>query len=277
MYNMRFDFRFMEYAGFCMKEVKYCDVMVNTWLSDTNIPMPSLKKSCLHFLGWTWESFEEVLGEVINASYLTPKQLYKYAASDALGTWHLGTTTMKYMKEAGFGGRLHQEVLYPLMKFEDNPVKMDKEHFEKLSTETFAHIEEIRAEIIQAFGYSFDLNSGKQIADALSSKGYVNDNLVKSGYMKTDIANIEKLKVEYGDPILDKVVEYKKTFKAYNSYMKTLKDQLETGDRLRFSYLNMKVPTGRLASGSEKKNSYFAKINVQCVAGKLLFTLRLGL
>ena len=51
VYNLRFDFRMMEYAGFSMEKVPYSDVMVNTWLADTNIRMPSLKISAKKFLG----------------------------------------------------------------------------------------------------------------------------------------------------------------------------------------------------------------------------------
>ena len=35
------------------------------------------------------------------------------------------------------------------------------------------------------------------------------------------------------------------------------------GNRLRFSYKTMVVPSGRLAAGGDKKNSYFADANIQ--------------
>ena len=80
LYNCQFDFRFMEWSGFNMEGVPYSDVMINTWLADTNIPMPSLKGSVKKFLGWQMTLFEEVLGEEVNASFLDSKQIYSYVS-----------------------------------------------------------------------------------------------------------------------------------------------------------------------------------------------------
>lgn len=38
------------------------------------------------------------------------------------------------------------------------------------------------------------------------------------------------------------------------------------GGRCRFSYIDCNVPTGRLASGSDKKNMFFAHLNVQAIS-----------
>ena len=49
-----------------------------------------------------------------------------------------------------------------------------------------------------------------------------------------------------------------------NSYISSLSEQAKANNnRLRFGYYNARVPTGRLASGGDKKNPYFAFINIQ--------------
>ena len=54
VFNMRFDFRYMEYSGYDMSLVKYYDVAIGVWLADTNKKMPGLKWAAGHFLGWIW-------------------------------------------------------------------------------------------------------------------------------------------------------------------------------------------------------------------------------
>ena len=97
LYNARFDIRIMEYSGYDMSFLypeqdngsyipKFFDVMNQTWLADTNIPLPSLKASTLHFLGYQPPKFLETLGSEQNFQYVPAKQAYRYAcfAKDTL-------------------------------------------------------------------------------------------------------------------------------------------------------------------------------------------------
>jgi DNA polymerase I-like protein with 3'-5' exonuclease and polymerase domains len=91
LYNARFDIRMMEYSGYDMsfmypKDPKtnssnalFIDVMNQVWLSDTNIPLPSLKSSTLHFLGYQPPKFLETLGDEQNFQYVPSKDAYRYA------------------------------------------------------------------------------------------------------------------------------------------------------------------------------------------------------
>lgn len=72
VYNLRFDFRFMEAAGFDMSEVVYRDVMVQTFLADTNVTDPTLKWAQQHFLGWKATTFAGVLGDNANFYHVDP-------------------------------------------------------------------------------------------------------------------------------------------------------------------------------------------------------------
>lgn len=91
LYNARFDIRMMEYSGYDMSfmyskdpntgssQAKFFDVMNCVWLSDTNVLMPSLKASTLHFLGHQPPKFLETLGSEQNFQYVPAKQAYEYA------------------------------------------------------------------------------------------------------------------------------------------------------------------------------------------------------
>lgn len=95
LYNARFDIRFLEFMtpekydytpepgekiyNFDLSKIKYLDVQCATWLADTNVPMPSLKKSEKHFLGWIPPTFAETTGNETNFGYLPAEQGYRYA------------------------------------------------------------------------------------------------------------------------------------------------------------------------------------------------------
>jgi DNA polymerase I-like protein with 3'-5' exonuclease and polymerase domains len=89
-FNAKFDMRFMEYHGYCkslhennrfrfirydMSKVKYFDVSVPCWMSDTNIKMPSLKSSALHFLGYKMQTYAEVSDGVENFLLYRPRRV----------------------------------------------------------------------------------------------------------------------------------------------------------------------------------------------------------
>lgn len=91
LYNARFDIRMMEYSGYDMSFMypkdpttgqsypKFIDVMNCSWLSDTNVLMPSLKASTLHFLGHQPPKFLETLGSEQNFQYVPARDAYEYA------------------------------------------------------------------------------------------------------------------------------------------------------------------------------------------------------
>ena len=95
LYNARFDMRFLEHMTpekydykpeqgekiypFDLSKIKYFDVQCAVWLADTNVPMPSLKKSEKHFLGWNPPTFADTMGDETNFGYIPASQGYRYA------------------------------------------------------------------------------------------------------------------------------------------------------------------------------------------------------
>ena len=266
VFNMRFDYRFMEHAEFDMSKLPYFDVSVAVWFADTNHKMPSLKWSAKHFLGWDMQTFEETLGDSYNFYYLDPKDAVFYAGSDALSTYHLAGKCLQYYKEGRTSAKLDNRVLYPLMKFEDAPLLIDYQYLEKVLVHWQSYSDELEKDVFSMVGYDFNIGSGKQLADALSRLGFDTGEYTKAGYMRTPMNLLEKLEQETGHPIMRKLVEYKELSKSISSYIGPLaKYSRDKGGALRFSYHTAMVPTGRLACGSDKKNDYFAKVNAQSI------------
>jgi len=285
LYNARFDMRFLEFMTpekynyepekdekvykFDLSNTKYFDVQCSVWLADTNVPMPSLKKSEKHFLGWNPPTFSDTVGDESNFGYLPAEQGYRYACIDALGTYHLFLKTEKYLAESGAAGKLDNEVLYPLMKLENTPVYIDHDYLASMKTDIKNHLQELKNYLYeQVGGNEYNISSGRELVGVFQQLGIDTGARTATGQMKTDIKTIDNYLITHGDnEYLRKLIEYKKLFKFDNSYLETLlkissPNEIEKHP-IRFNYFTCRVPTGRLACGTDGKNSFFSPVNFQ--------------
>lgn len=285
LYNARFDMRFLEAMTpdkydytpepdekiykFDLSKTKYFDVQCSVWLADTNIPMPSLKKSEKHFLGWNPPTFSDTVGSETNFGYLPAEQGYRYACIDALGTYHLFFKTECYYAESGAAGKLDNELLYPLMKLENTPVYIDHEYLASMKGDIHRHLQELKNYLYEKVGGNeYNISSGRELIGVFQQLGIDTGARTATGQMKTDIKTIESYQITHGNnEYLAKLVEYKKLFKFDNSYLETLL-KISSPDEVkkhpvRFNYFTCRVPTGRLACGTDGKNKFFSPVNFQ--------------
>ena len=284
LYNCRFDMRFLEAMTpekydytpeqdekiykFDLSEIKYIDVQNTVWLADTNLAMPSLKKSEKHFLGWNPPTFSETIGDESNFGYLPAEQGYRYASLDALATYHLFFKTEKYYTEAGAAAKLDNDLLYPLMRLENTPINVDHDYLQSMRGDVLKHLEDLKKYLFETAGREYNINSGRELVTIFQQLGIDTGKRTKTGIMETNIKAIEGYVASHGDSeYLNKLVEYKKLLKFDNSYLEKMLEMSEAENvakhPIRFCYFTNKVPTGRLASGTDGKNSYFSKLNFQ--------------
>ena len=284
LYNARFDMRFLEAMKpekydyipeqdekiykFDLSKTKYFDVQCSVWLADTNVPMPSLKKSEKHFLGWNPPTFSDTVGDEANFGYLPAEQGYRYACIDALGTYHLFFKTERFLAESGAAGKLDNECLYPLMRLENTPIYVDHEYLRSMKNEIQAHLKSLKEKLYAEAGMEYNISSGRELVGVFQQMGIDTGARTATGQMKTDIKTIENYCITHGDnEYLKKLVEYKKLFKFDNSYLEKLLDisSKEAVEKhpIRFNYFTCRVPTGRLACGTDGKNTFFSPINFQ--------------
>lgn len=284
LYNCRFDMRFLEAMTpekydytpeqdekiykFDLSGIKYIDVQNTVWLADTNLAMPSLKKSEKHFLGWNPPTFSETTGDESNFGYLPAEQGYRYASLDALATYHLFFKTEKYYTEAGAAAKLDNDLLYPLMRLENTPINVDHDYLQSMRGDVLKHLEDLKKYLFETAGREYNINSGRELVTIFQQLGIDTGKRTKTGIMETNIKAIEGYVASHGDSeYLNKLVEYKKLLKFDNSYLEKMLEMSEAENvakhPIRFCYFTNKVPTGRLASGTDGKNSYFSKLNFQ--------------
>lgn len=289
LYNARFDMRYLEFMtpekydykpeenekiySFDLSGIKYFDVQGSVWLSDTNVPMPSLKKSEKHFLGWEPPTFDDTTGGEANFGYLPAEQGYRYASIDALGTYNLFFKTEKYYAEAGAAGKLDNDALYPLMRLENTPVYVNHEYLQSMRGDILKHLEELKTYLYTTAGTEYNINSGRELVGVFQQLGIDTGKRTRTGMMETNIKAIENYIAAHGhiendtNTYLKKLIEYKKLIKFDNSYLAKLIEISEAEEvkkhPIRFCYFTCRVPTGRLACGTDGKNKFFSPINFQ--------------
>ena len=287
VFNLKFDARVIEYRGYKerkeeldkirwlfakydLSDVNFYDVAVPCWLADTNIKLPSLKWSALHFLGYDMMHFDEVIEEAGNFFYLNPSENTDttfYAASDALCTFLLVPVTMKYFKEAGMAAQLDNKILYPLMHCEHEKLWLDGDLIKKMSVEVSEQVDDLERQIYDEFGMHLNLNSTTQVSQAFERLGIDTGQRTATGLMKTGMSDLEQLPDEIQNkyPALKKFVEYKKLFKLNSTYISALEKEYDKRGFLRGAYKTQQVPTGRFAAGKDSKNTFFSPINLQAL------------
>jgi DNA polymerase-1 len=268
MWNSRFDMRYLRYAGIeeyvSVDELRVFDAAVIVYNTDTNIPMPSLKWSAEHYLGWQMMTFSEVVEDHPNFSFINPEECYKYACDDALATLCIPLKLRTTWKEAKFINRVDNRANWSIMKMEDDPVIIDLERVEQLKKEFEQSLVDLEKEIYRSFGFQFKINSPKVLAEALSSKGLSTGRYTDKGNISTKEEYLQA--IAYLNPIVDKIIEYKKGLKMNSTYLTPLENGYDS--RLsgsRFAYFSVLAPTGRLAAGQDKQNSYFMRMNIQAI------------
>ena len=264
MANARFDLRMMEYSGFPMKrEVPYFDILALTWLTDTNVKMPSLKWAEKHFLGWDREVFGDVAGADNTLLTVDPKDCKDYAAFDAISPLMLLHRLANFYRKHSFVTDLDNRTILPVMVMEETPTPVNKEYLQGMLVSADEKLRELEIQAFQQVGYTFTLNSPKQISDALEKLGISTGKLTKTG-MSTREDDLKKVTDKH--PVVQTIMDYKITLKLKSSFiLPLLRDTREDIGGCRFAYQTNNVPTGRLSSGADKKNPYFAHLNVQAI------------
>ena len=252
LYNCRFDQRFFEAAGYSLEGLRYYDVMNAIWLADTNVLMPSLKASERRFLGWIPKTFSETLGDATTFQHVPAEDAYKYACTDALGTYHLALISNQFYKESYPASKYDNDALYPMMRLENTPQRLDLEYLKSLCSSVETRIDESLQQVYQLAGCTFNVNSPAQFGKIMLERFGVDTGIrTPTGAMKADLKTLEAWMVKHGSKaspevkdFLSAYKEYKKTVKFKSSYLDKYIKAAEDSDTfpIRFSYKFQSVP-----------------------------------
>ncbi len=266
-FNRNFDLNMSEKDGLIIPyNAKMHDVQVMCWEA-TNEPFPAMKAYTKKYLKWDVTDFGEAAGtdEDGNANHdsslIDPEQFYVYAAMDPCMTVALG----KYM----WNNFPYIRRIYPLDNLVTESVRLmgkervfiDYKKVYELAAESDRELRDLRNQIIQFVGYEFKLNSNKEKGEALSR--FVTLTVkTKGGQFSVK----DEVLSEIDHPLAQMLLKYSKSFKFKSSFINPLLKM--EGTPLFFNFKTVDVPTGRMACGSVKGNSFFAPLNIQALPKK---------
>lgn len=135
---------------------------------------------------------------------------------------------------------------FVLAEMELNGFKIDMKELEKFSIYLKKEIENLKEEIFELVGQSFNLNSTKELGYILFEKiGLKRGKKTKTGY-STDIKVLEKLVKHH--PVVSKIIEYRALFKLNSTYVDGLKKLVREDGRIYSHFNQLKTKTGRISS-----------------------------
>lgn len=172
--------------------------------------------------------------------------------TDALGTYHLALISNQFYKESYPASKYDNDALYPMMRLENTPQRLDLEYLKSLCSSVEIRIEESLQQVYQLAGCTFNVNSPAQFGKIMLERFGVDTGVrTPTGAMKADLKTLEAWMVKHGSKaspevkdFLSAYKEYKKTVKFKSSYLDKYIKAAEDADTfpIRFSYKFQSVP-----------------------------------
>ena len=133
-----------------------------------------------------------------------------------------------------------------LAKMETEGFGVDAEGIRAFGVTLQMEINEVQAQIIEEVGYEFNINSPKQLGEALFGKlGLPHGKKTKTGY-STNADVLEKLR--YDHPVVERVLRYRTLTKLKSTYCDGLLKVIGEDGRIHSSFNQTETRTGRISS-----------------------------
>jgi DNA polymerase-1 len=255
-HNTKYDFVMLARSGLRVQPLGF-DTMIAEWLANPNSRNLGLKN-----LAWVRQdirmtNIEELIGKgkkQITMAEVPIELAAPYAAHDAEVVLRLLPELEANLQDCQ-ATDLMDEVEMPLVEvladMEMRGVALDTDFLAKMSAELGRRLSNIEAEIYEACGGPFNLNSPQQLSDALFTRLKLQppDRTAKTstGFYSTAAGVLEALQGKH--KVVDLVLEYRELAKLRSTYLDALPVQVNprTG-RVHTSYNQAGAVTGRIAS-----------------------------
>lgn len=178
--------------------------------------------------------------------------IISHNCTDALGTYHLALISNQFYKESYPASKYDNDALYPMMRLENTPQRLDLEYLKSLCSSVEIRIDESLQQVYQLAGCTFNVNSPAQFGKIMLERFGVDTGVrTPTGAMKADLKTLEAWMVKHGSKaspevkdFLSAYKEYKKTVKFKSSYLDKYIKAAEDADTfpIRFSYKFQSVP-----------------------------------
>ena len=257
-HNLKFDALVLLQHGLEVFPLSF-DTMIAEWLIDPASRNLGLKDMAGSYLGISMTHIEELIGSGKNQSSMDLVSIASaapYAAADAEVTLRL-VPLVKQNMAARNCAKVFEEIEMPLLpvliEMEKTGINLDRPFFEKFSKEMGVRLAEIEAQVYEAVGYPFNLNSTQQLSkvlfETLKLEPPDKNKKTTSGHYSTAAAVLDELSGQH--PAVDLLLEYRELSKLKSTYLDTLPLQINPKtNRVHTSLSQTGAVTGRLASSN---------------------------
>jgi DNA polymerase-1 len=256
-HHMKYDFIMLARNGVRTSPLGF-DTMVAEWVIDPSSRHLGLKSMSEVRLGESMTHIEELIGTGKNQRSMAEVEIPEaapYAAADAETTLRLRPILEKELKRVPKLWDIFVDLEMPLIPvladMEMAGIALDRDFFTKFSKELSDRIAKIEAQVQEAVGKPFNLNSTQQLSDVLfgvlklspPDKG----RKTSSGHYSTAAGVLDELSGQH--PVVDMILEYRELTKLKSTYVDALPLQIHPEDgRVHTSFSQTTAVTGRLSS-----------------------------
>lgn len=258
-HNLKYDAIVLERHGLSVQPLAF-DTMIAQWLirPDGSRGKLGLKAQAFIRLGIEMTEITELIGtgkSQISMDQVPIEKCAPYAAADADMTLRLYEPIRSEMAENKME-KLFYELEMPLLPvliaIEQAGMLVDTETLSQFSAELGETIGELNEEICKIIGYKCNLNSPKQLSDALfGTLGLPTQGLRKTstGFYSTAADVLESLRESDTTGVIDRLIQYRELEKLRGTYVDQLPALVNpaTG-RIHTSFNQTGAVTGRVSS-----------------------------
>jgi len=258
-HNLKFDAHVLLRSGVHMRGARF-DSMLASSLIDPAQGSAKLDNLALSILNYRMIPISDLIGSGqtqrsmadIELDVITP-----YAAEDAdiaLRLCHALSPRLDEMEMTHLMREVEAPLSMTLAEMEANGILCNPDELARQGEALGGRVEEIKRSIYEAAGFTFDLNSTKQLGEALFDRlGFKEGKKTKTG-RSTDVEVLEKLSLEEdrnvpASAVPRLILEYRQLQKLISTYLGNLRASIrpETG-RIHTTFHQLVTATGRLAS-----------------------------
>ncbi len=255
-HNLKYDYIILARCGLKAYPLSY-DSMIAEWVINPSSRNLGLKKLSWVRLNRTMNEIETLIGRgksQITMAEVSIENAARYAVEDAVMVLMLKSVLDEDLKRTGsidLFHKLEMPLVSVLAGMEMEGIGLDAEFLGKMSHQLEDKLAKLEKQIYKSVGQEFNLNSPKQLSEALfTTLGLTPPNRgskTASGYYSTAADVLEFMKKEHQVPAW--VLEYREYSKLKSTYVDALPEQInpDTG-RVHTSYNQTGSVTGRIAS-----------------------------
>lgn len=255
-HNIKYDAIVLERYGLRVSPLSF-DTMIAEWLINPASRNLGLKKLAWVRLNRMMRDIEELIGKgskQITMAEVSIEEAAAYAVDDVVVLLDL-IPVLKQDLQAHKVWDLFTDLEIPLISvliaMEMQGIGLDPEFLDQMSDKLAKDLDRLEKRIFQHVGSEFNLNSPKQLSQALFKDLNLTPpdrtNKTASGYYSTAADVLEAMADNHEVPAL--VLEYREFAKLKSTYVDALREQINpTTHRVHTSYNQTGSVTGRLAS-----------------------------